>query len=184
MYRGALPLTWQPREINHLPGITSFWQICSHRPGSRANGLQSISVKDTAPINYSVTCALMLWCYITIFTVRREAALPAGLPSLKWRAAFAWAIIPSAPVLLRGRRRDKLLSLPIKKRAGLWRCASVNTTEGRWRVCIVFKSLTRRVGCHHHAVVEGKSQCCQRPWACVVFLSVLMWKHAKYSWQS
>ncbi len=76
MYRGALPLTWQPQEINHHPGITFFWQICSHRPGSRANGLQSISVKDTAPINYSVTCAPILWCYLTIFTVLQEAALP------------------------------------------------------------------------------------------------------------
>lgn len=106
MYRGAPPLTWQPREINHHPSITFFWQICSHWPGSRANGLQSISVKDTAPINYSVTCAPMLWCYLTIFTVLQEAALPLAHCPWSGELLFAWAIIPSAPLLLQEGKRQ------------------------------------------------------------------------------
>lgn len=54
-------------------------------------------------------------------------------------------------------KRDKLLSSLIKEHAGLWRCMSVNMTEGWWRVCIVFKSLTRQVEFHHHAVMEKES---------------------------
>lgn len=155
MYRGALPLTWQLREINHLPGITFFWQICSHRPGSRANGLQSISVKDTPSINYSVTCASVLQ-YLQCCTklLSQQCTVP--------EAAFAWAIIPSALPLLRGGERqgafitDQKTSLEVpacKHDWGLMRglhCADVINEAG--------EVSSSRCGCGGRGQLSGGSK--------------------------
>lgn len=173
MYRGALPLTWQLREINHLPGITFFWQICSHRPGSRANGLQSISVKDMPSINYSVTCASVLQ-YLQCCTklLSQRCTVP--------EAAFAWAIIPSALPLPRGGERqgafitDQKTSLEVpgcKHDWGLMRglhCAYViNEAGGVSSLHVIV------VGGGNWAVAANTSMC-----FCIC-LSLWMWRHAK-----
>lgn len=161
MYRGMLPLTWQLWEINHLPCITFFWQICSHRPGSRANGLQSISVKDTASINYSVTCVTMLQ-YLQC--CKRVLSWLCTVPE----AAFPWAIIPSAALLQRGGERQAAFIAYQK--------TSLEVHEGKHDWCPM-KGFELLVS---NEAGRVSSRYCQQWLACLCFfLSVKMWKHAK-----
>lgn len=107
------------------------------------------------------TCAPMLWCYLTIFTVLQRGQLSHWL-AFPEVASF---LCMSHTSIWSTERRAAFIAYQETRRS-----LELHECKHDWRlmkgVRIVFKSLMRQVGFHRHAVVEGESQCCRGPQVC------------------